>query len=132
MDSQENTEDELNRNSLAEFLMRQYPTRHILFDVRPQMLDELLGQLLIRDYRAISDIKRTLARTAKAVALFEKDYPPSNVEDSQYSGLGIVRLSMLLLDDEFFTSQTSVFGDTDLRDNLEEYRQYTLPEGTVS
>lgn len=131
MDSQENTVNELNRDSLAEFLKRQYPDRHILFDVRPQMLDELLGQLLIRDYKTISDIKRTLARTTEAVALFEKDHPPSNLEDSQYSGLGIVRLSMLLIDDEFFKSQISVFGDVELRDKLEKYRQYILPEGAI-
>lgn len=56
MDGQENMEDELNHNSLAEYLKRQYPDRHIIFDVRPQMLDELLVELRIRGHKTISDI----------------------------------------------------------------------------
>ena len=132
MDNQEDLEVELNHNSFADYLKRQYPQRHIIFDVRPQMLDELLAELLIRGYKTISDLNKTITRTAKAVDLFEKDFPPSNLEDSHYSGLGIVRLSMLLLDDNFFTFQRSVLDDTNIRKKLEKYRQYILPEDSVS
>jgi hypothetical protein len=131
MDAKESMEVELSQTSLADYLKRQYPGRHIIFDVRPQMLDELLVELRIRGYKTINDINKTLTRTAKAVALFEKDYPPSNLEDSHYSGIGIVRLSMLLLDDDFFTFQKSVLDDSGIRENLAKYRQHILPEDSV-
>jgi hypothetical protein len=132
MDTKEGMEIELTQTSLADYLKRQYPGRHIIFDVRPQMLDELLVELRIRGYKTINDINKTLTRTAKAVALFEKDYPPSNLEDSHYSGIGIVRLSMLLLDDDFFTFQKSVLDDSGIRENLAKYRQHILPEDSVA
>jgi hypothetical protein len=132
MDAKEGMEVELSQTSLADYLKRQYPGRHIIFDVRPQMLDELLVELRIRGYKTINDINKTLTRTAKAVALFEKDYPPSNLEDSHYSGIGIVRLSMLLLDDDFFTFQKSVLDDSGIRENLAKYRQHILPEYSVA
>ena len=132
MNAQEDMNVELSQTSLADYLKRQYPGRHIIFDVRPQMLDELLVELRIRGYKTINDINKTLIRTAKAVALFEKDYPPSNLEDSQYSGIGIVRLSMLLLDDDFLTFQKSVLDDSGIRENLAKYRQHILPEDSVA
>jgi hypothetical protein len=132
MDDQEDMQVELNQSSLADYLKRQYPRRHMIFDVRPQMLDELLVELRIRGYNTIDDINRTLNRTGKAAALFEKDYPPSNLEDSQYSGIGIVRLSMLLLDDDFFTFRKSVLDDRGIREKLAKYRQHILPEDSVS
>ena len=122
----------LNRDSLVEYLNLRYSDRPILFDLHPQMLDELLAQLCIREYKTTNDLDRALARTANAVALYEKDHRPSDLQDSHFSGLGIVRLSMLLLDDDFFTSRTTLLDDLHLRENLKNYRQYIQPENRAS
>ena len=131
MDSLENMEDQLNYNSLEEFIKRQYPDRHIVFDVHPTMLNDLHAELINRDYKTLSGIKKTLLRTIKAVELYEVEYPPSKLEGSHLSGLGVIRLSMLLVDDAFFTTEPSVLGDTELRNRLTKYRQYVLPKDAV-
>ena len=45
MDSQDNIEVGLNRNSLVEFITKQYPDHPIVFDVQPGMLEGLLSEL---------------------------------------------------------------------------------------
>jgi hypothetical protein len=130
MDRQVNMESEINHDSFSDYLRKRYPTRPIVFDIRPDMLDELIVELRIRNFHTIGEIDQTLARTEKAANLFERDNPPNNgLEDSRYSAIGIVRMSMLLLDDDFFTFKKTVFDDSDFREKLAEYRKYILPEG---
>ena len=133
MDRQPNMDIEIDRDSLSQYLRRRYPSRQIVFDTCPHMLDELIAELRIRRFDKIEEIHKTLARTEKAAELFEKDNPPdSGAADSRYSAIGIVRMSMLLLDDDFFTFRRTILDDGNLRDRLDEYRKYILPEGSDS
>ncbi len=133
MDSQPNMDVKINRDSLSEYLRRRYPDRQIVFDTCPYMLDELIAELYIRRFDTVEQIHKTLARTEKAAELFEKDNPPdTGLANSRYSAIGIVRMSMLLLDDDFFTFGRTIFDDSNLCERLEGYKKYILPEDSNS
>jgi hypothetical protein len=113
--------------SLSEYLRHRYTERHRIFENYPYLLDELIVELHIRGFNTIGDVDKTLKRAKKAAELFEAENPPSRLECSRYSAIGIVRMSMLLLDNDFFTFRPTVF-DNCLPERLEEYRKHILPE----
>jgi len=129
MESQPNMDDvKITRESLSEYLRKRYQNRPIVFDTCPDMLDGLLAELCIGRFDTIGQLDNTLARTEKAVELFEMDNPPDiGLADSRYSAIGIVKLSIRLLNDYFFTPGDTIF-DGDLRDKLQEYRKHILPD----
>ena len=125
MDGQGNMEIEINRDSFSDYLRKRYPTRPIVFDIRPHMLDELMVELRNHKFNTIGEIDQALARTEKAVELFERDNPPNNLADSQYSTIGIVTISIQLLYDDFPILMKRVVDP----DKVAEYKKYILPEG---
>jgi len=128
MDRQINMESEINHDSFSDYLIKRYPTRPILFDIRPYMLDELMVELRIRKFNTIGEIDQTLARTEKDVELFERDNPPNKVLGSRYSPIGIVTISMQLLYDDFPILMKTVVDVVD-PEKIAEYKKYILPEG---
>ena len=108
MESQPNMDDvKISRDSLSEYLRKRYPNRPIVFDTCPDMLDGLLAELCTGRFDTIGQLDNTLARTEKAAELFEMDNPPDiGLADNRYSVIGIVKLSMRLLDDDFFILET--------------------------
>jgi hypothetical protein len=128
MDGQGNMEIEINRDSFSDYLRKRYPTRPIVFDIRPHMLDELMVELRNHKFNTIGEIDQALARTEKAVELFERDNPPNNLADSQYATIGIVTISMQLLYDDFPILMKTVVDVVD-PDKVAEYKKYILPEG---
>ncbi len=128
MDGQGNMEIEINRDSFSDYLRKRYPTRQIVFDIRPHMLDELMVELRNHKFNTIGEIDQALARTEKAVELFERDNPPNNLADSQYATIGIVTISMQLLYDDFPILMKTVVDVVD-PDKVAEYKKYILPEG---
>ena len=121
-------EIEINRDSFSDYLRKRYPTRPIVFDIRPHMLDELMVELRNHKFNTIGEIDQALARTEKAVELFERDNPPNNLADSQFSTIGIVTISMQLLYDDFPILMKTVVDVVD-PDKVAEYKKYILPEG---
>ncbi len=128
MDRQVNMESEINHDSFLDYLRKRYPTRPILFDIRPDMLDDLMVELHNHKFNTIGEIDQALARTEKAVELFERDNPPNNLADSQYATIGIVTISMQLLYDDFPILMKRVVDVVD-PDKVAEYKKYILPEG---
>jgi len=128
MDGQGNMEIEINRDSFSDYLRKRYPTRPIVFDIRPGMLDDLMVELHNHKFSTIGEIDQALARTEKAVELFERDNPPNNLADSQYATIGIVIISMQLLYDDFPILMKTVVDVVD-PDKVAEYKKYILPEG---
>jgi hypothetical protein len=128
MDRQVNMESEINYDSFSDYLRKRYPTRPIVFDIRPDMLDELMVELRIRKFNTIGEIDQALARTEKAVELFERDNPPNNLVDSQYAAIGIVIISLQLLYDDFHILWETVVDVVD-PDKVAEYKKYIFPEG---
>ncbi len=124
MDEQVNMESEINHESFSDYLKKRYPTRSLGFNTHQEkgMLHELIVALHNK-FNTIGEIDRALARTEKAVELYERNHPPSKLKDSSHCPTGIVRLSMLLLYDDFDT-----YNDGELREKLAEYREYILPE----
>ena len=118
---------DITQESLSGYLRSRYPNRHLTFKYYPNLLSELIAELLIRGFSTIGDVHKTLQRTKRAADLFEADYPPNQLMDSRYSAIGIVRISMLLLDNDFFTFRSTVF-DNCLPEKLKEYRKLILPE----
>jgi len=92
------------------------------------MLDELMVELHNHKFNTIGEIDQALARTEKAVELFERDNPPNNLADSQYATIGIVTISMQLLYDDFPILMKTVVDVVD-PDKVAEYKKYILPEG---
>ena len=128
MDGQGNMEIEINRDSFSDYLRKRYPTRPILFDIRPHMLDDLIVMLHSYEFNTIGQIEQALARTERAFELFERDNPSSKLVDHQYSAEGTVMLSMQLLYDDFPVIVQSAVDVVD-PDKLAEYKKYILPEG---
>jgi hypothetical protein len=128
MDRQVNMESEINHDSFSDYLRKRYPNRPIVFDIRPHMLDDLMVELRSRKFNTIGEIDQALARTEKAVELFERDNPPNNLADSQYATVGIVTISMQLLYDDFSNLMKRVVDVVD-PDKVAEYKKYILPEG---
>ncbi len=128
MDGQGNMEIEINRDSFSDYLRKRYPTRPIVFDRCPDMLADLMVELHNHKFNTIGEIDQALARTEKAVELFERDNPPNNLADSQYATIGIVTISMQLLYDDFPILMKTVVDVVD-PDKVAEYKKYILPEG---
>jgi hypothetical protein len=129
MNMQNNLMDkEIDFESLSEYLAKRYPDREILFDKQLGVLQEFIVELNIRGFRTIGEIHKTLERTKKAVELFEMDFPPNiGLKGSQYSATGIARISMLLLDNDFFTFRKTILNGS-IPEKLEKYRKHILPE----
>ena len=124
MSNLENT-NSINDESLSKYLKSRHSNRRS--DDFPYFLIDLVGELLGGGFNTIGDVDKTLKRTKKAAELFEAENPPSRLEGSRYSAIGIVRMSMLLLDNDFYTFRPTVF-DNCLPERLEEYRKHILPE----
>jgi len=129
MERQSNMSDiKINLDSLSQYLRKRYPDRQIVFDGFPSLLDFLIYDLRIRRIETIGDLHKILERTQKAVELFEKNHPPyPERQDIPYSAQGIVRISLKLLDDDFFAKISTMIFDG-MPEGLKEYRKYILPE----
>jgi hypothetical protein len=124
MSNLENT-NSINDESLSKYLKSRHSNRRS--DDFPYFLIDLVGELRGGGFNTIGDVDKTLKRTKKAAELFEAENPPSRLEGSQYSAIGIVRMSMLLLDNDFFTCRPTIFNNC-LPERLEKYRKHILPE----
>jgi hypothetical protein len=125
MNKQNNLMDiEINFESLSEYLKRTYPDRALVFEDRPDDLYELVNDLR-RSFKKIGEINKILKRTKKAVEMFEKDFPPSELKGSGLSAEGVVRISMTLLHLPQLSKTTF---DTLTPEEQEKYCKYILPE----
>ena len=70
MDRQVNMESEINHDSFSDYLKKRYPTRPIVFDIRPDMLNELMVELRIRKFNTIGEIQQAHYRTYKSANRF--------------------------------------------------------------
>jgi len=111
--------------SLSEYLKYRYPNRR--FNDFPYFLIELVGELRSGGFNTIGDIDNILKRTKKAAERFETDNPGSKLVGSVYSAIGIVIISIgLLQGTDFFTFRTILNNYSP--EKLEEYRRLILPE----
>ena len=92
--------------SLSEYLRNRYPNRS--FDDFSRSLNELVVELRSGGFNTIGDVHKTLECTKKAAELFETENPPSQLVGSRYSAIGIVKISISLLDDDFFIDRPDI------------------------
>jgi len=118
--------NDIKPESLSEYLKNRY-TDERSFDDFSRSLNELVVELSNGGFDTIGDVHKTLERTKKAAELFEAENPPSKLVDSRYSAIGIVKISISLLDNDFFISRPTVL-DSCSPERLEEYRNHILPE----
>ena len=128
MSSSHNTDClDITHESLSEYLRSTYPDRHLTFEYYPNLLTELTVELRNSILSTIGNVHKTLERTKKAAERFEVDNQPSRLVDSRYSAIGIVKISISLLYNDFFISRPTVL-DNCSPEKLEEYRKLILPE----
>lgn len=126
MSSSQNTVSlDITQESLSEYLKSRNPNRS--FDDFPYFLAELVVELCGSGFGTIADVHKTLERTKKATERFEAENPGSQLVGSGYSAIGIVKISISLLYDDFFISRPTVL-DRCSPEKLEEYRKLILPE----
>lgn len=126
MSRSQNTDSlDITHESLSEYLRSRYPDRS--FDDFSRSLSELVVELRSGGFSTIGDVHKTLEHTKKAVECFEAENPPSQIMGSGYSAIGIAKISMSLLDNDFFISRPTVL-DSCLPEKLEEYRKHILTE----
>ena len=123
--SQNTTSPDITSESLSEYLMSRYPNRS--FDDFPYRLSKLVIELRDDRFSTIGDVHKDLERTKKAVERFEAENPPSKNIGSRYSAIGILKISISLLDNDFFIDRPDILDDCS-PERLEKYRKYILPE----
>jgi hypothetical protein len=116
---------DITHESLSEYLRNRYPNRS--FDDFSRLLGELVDELRSGGFSTIGDVHKTLERIKKAAELFEAENPPSKNMGSRYSAIGIVKISISLLDNDFFIDRPDILDNCSL-ERLEEYRKHILPE----
>ena len=117
--------NDITPESLSKYLSRRYPNRS--FDDFPYLLFDLVVELHGGGFNTIGDVHKTLERTKEAAECFEADNPPSMLEGSRYSAIGIMKISISLLYNDFFISRPTVL-DNCAPEKLEECRKLILPE----
>jgi hypothetical protein len=118
-------DNEINFESLSEYLTKRYPDLEISFDKKLGELQAFINELKNYGFSPISEVHKILERTQKAVELYEMEFPP-NGKGSQHSCTGIARISMCLLDRNFTLRDMKV--EDIPPEKLEEYRKHILPE----
>jgi hypothetical protein len=122
---------EINFESLYEYLKNRYPGLEYLLDRDIEkecgMLQIFLDELNFRNFRKISEVHKALVRTKEAVEQFEIESPPEGI-GRKYSPTCIARISMRLLDSNFFPYRKIPAFDDIPQEKLEEYRKHILPE----
>jgi hypothetical protein len=125
-------DEKINFESLSEYLKNRYPGREYLLDCdidkQCGILQIFLDELNFRNFRKIDEVHKALERTQKAVELFEIEFPPEEKEGRQYSPTCIARISMRLLDSNFFPYRKIFPFDDIPPEMLEKYRKHILPE----
>ena len=85
----------LNLDTLAEFLLRRFPDR---IHAAREGVGELASQLLGFKIRTIAELEDILAQTEEAFAEAEVADPPMGEDGKKYWDVGVVRISLGLLD----------------------------------
>ncbi|MGA2070205.1 MAG: hypothetical protein ABSG97_02555 [Sedimentisphaerales bacterium] len=89
-------QEEINFNTLVEYLKQNYPDRRHFGDEYPQDISDLVEELVKAGYKTISDLDKDLKRSWEAFVKYEEKYPPANEvgEPCNYADIGIVRASL--------------------------------------
>ncbi len=82
---------DLNLDTLSAFLRQHLPDRE--HSDRPAVA-ELADELLRFDHRTIGDVEATLAEAKSAFEKYERESPPSDMEEGRYADTGVVRISL--------------------------------------
>lgn len=98
---------EITADSLLQFLEQEYPNRNTLLTQWPKYamdsLCELAVDLRMNGYDTIKKLRGALARAKPAFDAYEEDHPPNGARGCEFASQGLVRVSMLLLHDDFST-----------------------------
>ena len=127
MDRQVNTENEINFDSLSDYLRERYEDRQVNICESTQMygmLRELVVELLILKPNTIGELAKALDRTKEAFEQFEKYNSRNKVLGTLYFPIEVVIISMQLLFDDFPEFMKRV-ADPNI---LAEYKEHILSE----
>lgn len=102
-------EQELNLDSLGAYLAKRYPDRE---HSRPSDISELVGELAKAGYTNLGQLHSALEDSASLFAQYELRNPPVGVAPRRFSNVGVVRISLGILDPKF--CEIVGYTDTDL------------------
>lgn len=94
-------DQELNLDTATAYLSKRYPDRE---HCAPQDLSELISQLFAAGYTTLDKLHLALEATADAFAQHEVDNPPGSRKGNKYTDVGVVRLSLGIIDPAFAKS----------------------------
>jgi hypothetical protein len=119
---------EISYDSLSEYMRNTFPDRVLIDDDNPNIVNGLIAMLYSRGYKTIDDVYKTVERTKEAIEQYERNNPPDiGSKDSRYSAAGIVKASILILDDDYLNSDKT-FLDGFVPKKLKKYQRYIIPE----
>lgn len=102
----------LNLDTLVAFLQQRYPDRK--HDER-RGVGELASELLSYGFTTISQLEDALAASEDAFLALEKEFPPGKMAGERFIDVGVVRVSMGLLDDSLAQSLTEEFREKQVK-----------------
>jgi ppGpp synthetase/RelA/SpoT-type nucleotidyltranferase len=117
-------EDEINFDTFRAFLKEKYPNRKHTDD--PQIISLVLEEIVDTGYETIAELERDLNRSEKAFKLYEKKYPPSDMETQErvpFSDIGVVRTSLCLVNAEY-RKHLTIPEDPEELDKYDEFIDY--------
>jgi ppGpp synthetase/RelA/SpoT-type nucleotidyltranferase len=89
---------ELNLDVIYAYLKNRYSDRRLN---SPADISELLNQLILAEYTSLDKLHHALESTAEIFTKYEKENPPSGRKETQFSAIGVVRLSLGIRDPNF-------------------------------
>ena len=96
---------EINLDNLIEFLQWKLPERDVCDEGD---IVNLLKEIKDLGYTKLDELDRIISRTYDAIKAYETKYPPSDEtgEDTIFAQVGIVRVALELISDEFLEKHT--------------------------
>jgi hypothetical protein len=91
-------EQEINLDTLTAYLRSRFPERQ---QSTPGGVSELVQDLRTCGYSTIQDIDTIIERTSDAFLAYEAAHPPSSTVGGRYLDVGVVRVSVSIVDDRF-------------------------------
>jgi putative GTP pyrophosphokinase len=114
-------EQEINLDSLTAYLTTKFPERK---SSEPKSVSALVNELVKAGIKTIGQVERLVESASEAFIRYEKKHPPVG-SDGRYSGVGVVRSSANIADDNYLKLQLKKgFSETDLQRESKRYQEF--------
>jgi len=95
--------EEINQDTLLIYMKRKFRDRE--HNTKIELISELVEELVAAGYKTIGEVDEDIQRSMEAFRLYEKKYPPTDIETDEpttFTDIGVVRAALDLIMEKFF------------------------------